>query len=209
MRLRLSEAQPKISQPTLRMVIETNKIVSDVKLNDTHFTICPCTRQLKWNDLAVVGYTDAAQGDRVDGSSTGCFVLTVAPYRQSIQNHMTDMSFMGWSTKKKLKRVARSSLSAEIQQACNSDHELFATRLFWSEFNGCQVTKRNVTDAVKATPGLIVLDAKGVYDAFQNSSSTALYLTEKTKWKRAAGTERQCRRARHGSSTVSHRHSVG
>ena len=34
------------------------------KLNDTHLTIHPFSRLLKWNDLAVVGYTDAAQGDR-------------------------------------------------------------------------------------------------------------------------------------------------
>ena len=41
------------------------------------------------------------------------------------------------------------------------------------------MTKQNVTDAVKATPGIIVPDAKGVCDALQNSSSTALGLTDK------------------------------
>ena len=105
-------------------------------------------------------------------------MLTIAPYRQFIEGHMTDMSLIGWSTNK-LKRVARSSLSAEIQQACNTDDELFAARLLWSETNGYHVTKHNVTDAVKATPRIIVMDAKRVYHAVQNSSSTALGLTEK------------------------------
>ena len=41
----------------------------------THLTIQPFSQQLKWNDLAVTGYTDAAQGDRVDGSSTGGYVM--------------------------------------------------------------------------------------------------------------------------------------
>ena len=41
---------------------------------------------------------------------------------------MTDVSHIDWSTNK-LKRVARSSLSAEIQHACNTDDELFAVRL--------------------------------------------------------------------------------
>ena len=60
-----------------------------------------------------------------------------------------------------------------------TDDELFAARLLWSEINGYHVTKLNVTDAVKATPGIIVLDAKGVDDAVQNSSSTAQGLTAK------------------------------
>ena len=41
------------------------------------------------------------------------------------------------------------------------------------------MTKQNVTDAVKATPGITVLDGTGVYDALHNSSSTASALTEK------------------------------
>ena len=79
-------------------------------------------QELKWNDLALIGYTDAAQGGRVDGSSTGGCALTMAPYKQFIEGHMTDMSLIGWSTNK-LKRVARTSLSAEIQQARNTDDE--------------------------------------------------------------------------------------
>ena len=135
-------------------------------------------------------------------------MLTMAPYRQFIESHMTDMTLIGWSTNN-LKRAARSSLSAEIQQACNIDDELFAARLLWSEISRYQFTKHNVTDVVKATPGIIVLDAKGVYDAMQNSSSTARGLTEKTKWTRTAGTQRQYRRTRHGSSMVPQRYSVG
>ena len=56
--------------------------MSDVKLNDTHLTI----------HLALIGHTDAASSDRVDGSSTGGYVLTMAPYKQFIVGHMTDMS---------------------------------------------------------------------------------------------------------------------
>ena len=152
----LSEMQSKISQPELRVIKETNKLVSDVKLNDTHLTIHPFFQQLKWNDLAVVVDTDAAQKYRVDGSSSGGYVVTVAPSKQFIEGHMTDMSLIGWSTNK-LKCVAK--LSAEA-------------RLLWSETHGCQVTMQNVTDAVKATPGNIVLNAKRVFDALQNSSST-------------------------------------
>ena len=74
---------------------------------------------------------------------------------------MIVLCLIGQSTNK-LKRVARSSLSVEIQQACNTDDALFAARLLWSEIHGYQATKQNVTDAVNATHGIIVLDAEGV-----------------------------------------------
>ena len=173
-----TELQSRISQPTLKLIQETSKLVSDVKLNETHLTIHPFSRHLKWNDLALVVRTDAAQGDRIDGGSTDGCMLTMAPYRQFIECHMTDMSLIGWSTNK-LERVARSSLSAEIQQACITDDELFAASPLWGEINGYQLTTHNVADAAKATPGIIVMDAKGVYVAVQNSSSTGLGLTEK------------------------------
>ena len=136
--------------------------------------------KLNWNDLALMGDTDVAQSDRVDGSSTGGYVLTLALYKQFFEGHMIDMSLSGWSTTKQ-ERVPRSSLSAEIQQACNTDDEVFAARLLWSEINGYQVTKQNVTDAAKETPGIIVFDAKGAHDAL------------KKKVSRLAGTRRQCR----------------
>ena len=95
-----------------------------------------------------------------------------------IEGHMTDMRSIGWPTKK-LKRVALSPSSAEIQQACNTEDDVFAARLLWRELNGHAVTTRNVTEAVEATPGIVVLDAECVHDAPHNSSSTALGLTEK------------------------------
>lgn len=35
-----------------------------------------------------------------------------------------------------MRRVARSSPAAEIQQAVNTNDEIFAARLLWSELNG-------------------------------------------------------------------------
>ena len=78
----LSEMQSKISQPALRLIKEANKLVSDVKLNDTQLTI---------NDLALIN-TEAAQGDRVVGSSIGCHVLTMALYKRFKEGFMTEMS---------------------------------------------------------------------------------------------------------------------
>ena len=115
----LSELQSKISQAALKLIRETNKLVSDFKLNETHLIIHPFSRHLKWNDLALNGYTDAAQCDRLDGGSILGDVLTMAPYRQFIEGHMIDMTLIGWS-KIKVKRVARprSSKLARLMMSC-------------------------------------------------------------------------------------------
>ena len=60
-------------------------------------------------------------------------------------------------------------------------------------------TKHNVTEAVKATPGIVVLDANGVYEALHNRSSAASGLTKKC---RVAGTRGQHRRARYRHQVV-------
>ena len=77
----LTELQLKISQQTLKLIKKTNKLMSDVKLNETHVSIHSFSRHLKWNDLALIGYTDGAKGDRSDGGSTGGYVLTMDPNR--------------------------------------------------------------------------------------------------------------------------------
>ena len=120
--------QSKLSQPTFRLIKETNKLVSDVKSNDVALTIHPFSRHLKWNDLAVIGNTNKVQGDGVDYSFTGGFAITMALYGPFIEGHMIDTALIGWSTDT-LKRVGRSSLSGDIQQACNTDDEVFAARL--------------------------------------------------------------------------------
>ena len=116
---------------------------------------------------------------------------------------MTDMSLIGLSTNKLKACGEEFTLGAEIQQACNTDDELFAARLLWSEINGYQVSKQSVTDASKATPGIIVLDAEGVHDVLHDSSSTALGLTAKRNGIELLGLKRHCGRARYGCSMVS------
>ena len=84
----LSEMPLQISQPTLRLSkTDRHKLVFDVQ---THHV----SRHLKSNDLAVIGCTDAAEGDRVDGSSTGGYVMTMAPYGPFNEGHMTDTSLV-------------------------------------------------------------------------------------------------------------------
>ena len=60
----------------------------------------------------------------------------------------------------------------------NTDDEVFAARLLWSDITGFAVTKHTVTEAVKATPRIEVLDALKEIDAQHQCSSTAVGLVE-------------------------------
>ena len=81
--------------------------------------------------------------------------------------------------------------------------------LIMSEINGYQVTKQNVIDAVKATLGIFVLDAKGLYDVLQISSSKALGLTEKNEVESNCWDSETVSKHTTRSSMVLQRHSVG
>ena len=88
----------------------------------------------------------------------------MAPCGPFIEGHATDQSSTGWSTNEFL----------ELRNPAGAQHGLL-----WSELNGHAEMKHSVTQAVRATLGIVVLDAKDVYDALHNRRSTTLGLVEK------------------------------
>jgi hypothetical protein len=72
--------------------------------------------------------------------------------------------------------VARSSLSAETQQAAISEDEAFLIRLMWGELNGATGSHDEIANK---SPAYLVVDAKALYDACLNSETSALGLREK------------------------------
>ena len=64
----------------------------------------------------------------------------------------------------KAKRKARSSLSAEVQALADAEQELLFTRLQLAEFLGYPLCRDNVAETVKRVPGVLVVDAKSIYD---------------------------------------------
>ena len=105
-----------------------------------------------------------------DGSSKGGYVITMAPNGPFIEGHMADPSLRGQPQTSGTKLIEPRN-SAGV---CNTDCAVVAARLLYSELQGYTVTKHSLTDAVKATPGIVVLDAQEVHDTFHNCSSTAL-----------------------------------
>ena len=70
----------------------------------------------------------------------------------------------------KSKRKARSSLSAEVQALDDAEQELYFTRLQLVEFRGFTVNLSNVAETVQRVDGLLVMDAKAIYDSMYGAS---------------------------------------
>ena len=87
-------------------------------------------------------------------------------------------TIVGWRSQK-LRRVARSSSASEVQAANNAQEELEYTRLVYCEMTHDDMDLHNSWAAVKAIPGVLVVDAKDVWDACSRNESSALGMIDR------------------------------
>ena len=135
------------------------------------------TRKMPENEMHhVVAWSDASWANRKDGKSTGGYLIGLCGQGvlDGKRGHVTVVS---WGTNK-LKRVAKSSMSAELQALANTEDELHLCRLAWAEFNGHPIDLNKTDEIVKQVPGTIIIDAKSIYDAL-TSQNQPLQLAEK------------------------------
>jgi len=126
--------------------------------------------------IHLVAWSDASWANRRDGKSTGGFLIGLCSHKV-LQGERGHVSIVSWGTNK-LKRVARSSMSAELQALANAEDELHLCRLAWAEFTGKDIDLNRVDEIVKQVPGTIVIDAKSIYDAL-TSQNQPLQMAEK------------------------------
>ena len=94
--------------------------------------------------------------------------------------HSSPMSLMDWKSWA-LKRVCRSSLSAESQASADTVDSLNFVRLFAADFlHPTGVDLRQTDQVLSLLPGsIMVTDCKSLYDALARSESQGLGLSEK------------------------------
>eukprot|EP00435_Cladocopium_sp_Y103_P040281 s628_g10.t3 len=88
------------------------------------------------------------------------------------------VSLVSWSTHK-LRRVCRSSLAAEAQALAECEAELFLVRGLWQELLGAELDLVNPWNTTKQTPGVLVIDAKALYDTLKQQEVPNLGAKEK------------------------------
>ena len=178
----LNALQGQVTKATTKTIKETNDLIKAAKAHDYPITIHHHD-YCDWKELAHVTWTDAAQGDRPDGKSTGGYIAGFGRKDEIETGDWCPISLSTWNTSK-LPRVARSSLAAEIQEACIAEDESYLVRLMWAEVNG--VDAKNHNEAINLVPSYLVTDAKALYDAVQSETS-ALGLKERRSGIELAG----------------------
>ena len=126
--------------------------------------------------ITFVGWSDASWANRKSGSSTGGFLIGACG-QDVVNGSKGHVGVISWATNK-LKRVARSSLAAEVQALSVTEDELHIVRAAWMEFTGTPLDVNNPDKTIRKVAGITVIDAKSIYDTM-TSKNQALHLAEK------------------------------
>ena len=143
----------------------------DVELRFKHIPI---------DQMSFVAFHDAGWASRPDGSSQGGYMI-MACNQRLLDGQDSQISLIEWKSWK-LKRVCRSSLSAECQAMAEALDNLNFTRFFWEILLGKSTIHTRVDqdeELSKAPKAALVTDCKGLFDSVNRSQSAGLGLSEK------------------------------
>ena len=126
----------------------------------------------------IVTYTDASWATRRDGSSQGG-QLTVLMESRIPAGGRGKFSVLGW-TSRLLRRVARSSTSAEVQMLGNAvDTHVFIKLGYLDLIGTRKLNLRDVDPYLQEVPSLIISDARNAYDGIAKVETSGLHMEEK------------------------------
>ena len=130
--------------------------------------------------LVMVGYSDASLANRPDGSSTGGHIFGFM-HPDDFSRGNGKLNPIGWKSAK-LSRVARSSLSAEVQSLADLEQEMMLARLTWCELLGREVDLSDPATSVRQVPAAMIIDAKAVYDVLDRDTVLSATVGIKDKY---------------------------
>lgn len=169
---KVAEVQSKVAHGTVGLIKDVNQLV---KL--THETAGDGVRIFYHKEHVFFIWHDATWASRPDGSSEGGWILCVAG-RSADLGHISNFSVLDWGAKK-LRRVCRSSLASELQQASGSDGELHYARALYYELLHGGIGLEDTSKAVSTVPGVTVMDAKARFDCLDKNESSGLGLADR------------------------------
>jgi hypothetical protein len=164
--------QSEVTTATVDTILTANKIVRKLKSNGVTKLF---TKRID-GEPVLVCWSDASWANRKDAKSTGGYVITMT-HPDTLEGKVGHHTILGWASNK-LKRVARSSLAAEVQAMVNGEDELHLCRACWAEFQGVEVNLEDPDDTVRTVRGAVIIDAKSIYDTL-SSQTQPLQLSEK------------------------------
>lgn len=126
----------------------------------------------------VVTFTDASWAVRKDSGSQGG-QLTVIMHRDVLQGTKSPFHILSWSSRR-LKRVARSSTSAEVQMTANAlDIHEFSKLSLFDMLSGEHVDLKQTDSYLQQNPSCLICDAKNVFDGVCKVETSGLHMEER------------------------------
>ena len=160
-----------VTTATVETILTANKILRKLRAGQSKLF----NKKID-EPIHLVAWSDASWANRRDGKSTGGFLVGICG-ESVLDGKRGHVSVVSWGTNK-LKRVARSSMAAEMQALANAEDELHLCRLAWLEFNGRVVDLNFVDECLHEIPGTVIIDAKSIYDSL-TSQNQPTQLSEK------------------------------
>ena len=172
----LQSALPRGGKDVLQQI---NKLCREVY---SQRFVSVATKQLGADQDEQIGFacwTDAAVGNRPDMGSTGGYLVAMV-HTDFFTGKRGPANPVAWRSGK-LPRVARSSLSAEVQSLAEGEQEMMLCRAAWGELLGGVLDPRMPEKLTSGIQAAVIIDAKSVYDAFYKGDvvSSAYSMKEK------------------------------
>ena len=160
---KLSHLQSILPNADRSVIYEVNKLVREVfSQKEVGIRVNQLMAQHD-DDLIIIAWSDAALANRVDLGSTGGYLIGFA-HRDMLDGKRGPVNPISWGSHK-LRRVCRSSLAAETQALSEAEQEMMYIRTQWREMLGDEVNLRDAEVIAAKTTGVLVTDAKALYDA--------------------------------------------
>lgn len=129
-------------------------------------------------ECTVVTFTDASWATRKDGSSQGG-QLTLLMENNVLRGSKTPFCVLGW-TSRRLRRVARSSTSAEAQMTGNAlDYHEFSKLAYVDMMTPQKMSLKCPDDLLSTFSSCLVCDARNIFDGIVKVETSGLQMEEK------------------------------
>ena len=122
------------------------------------------------DQLTLIGWSDAALQNRIDGGSTKGLLFTFSSVK-ALQGEESLMSVISWRSGR-MDRVCRGATCAETRAIVDLEDGLFAIRYQWSEMLGNSSMEKSPDEMARLVPGACVTDSKGLHDKMQHTVIT-------------------------------------
>ena len=170
----VSHLQGCVETATVSDLLEVNKLVRWQRRYATHGLTFVHNPQ----DTMVVTFTDASWATRRDGSSQGG-QITLLMSKSVMHGETSHFSVLCWGSRR-LRRVARSSTSAEVQMSGNAldQHEFCKLFMIIMEEPN-KIDLRQPDNVLRSQESCLISDSKNVYDGLEKVETSGLQMEER------------------------------